>query len=262
MLLQDQAAWPRLRATANVHKGTPPFFWGCCPARKTWSSLLCDARCEGLEKRTSPNFKNWRGSILARWPSGWCFRPRKLNLWTLANFWFWICWFETNASAELTRGTRSTLEASTWKLLKRIGILIQFRRKRASNFHFLEIPLKSFVFELQSSIFGGLRTRCKRLRGFWSPRRPIMSSPQTNRARNLKTTKKSGASRPQFCLSNHLAKIGFIQKAGSGVKDLVEVVVVAARDLVVAMVEAPMDRVEGGACGGPGRIFAVPCGPC
>ena len=74
------------------------------------------------------------------------------------------------ALAQLFRGRRSTFEASTWKLLKRIVILrssvrstCHFWRKSRRNASFLmfeasfwkEVSHKSFVFELQSFIFEG-----------------------------------------------------------------------------------------------------------
>ena len=84
------------------------------------------------------------------------------------------------ASAQLFRGRRSTFEASTWKLLKRIVILrssvqstCHFWRKSRRNASFLmfeasfwkEVSHKSFVFEFQSFIFEG--SLAQKLR-FWS----------------------------------------------------------------------------------------------
>ena len=84
------------------------------------------------------------------------------------------------ASAQLFRGRRSTFKASTWKSLKRIGILrssvwstCHFWRKSRKNVSFLlfkdsflkELSQKSFVFELQSFVFEG--SLAEKLR-FWS----------------------------------------------------------------------------------------------
>ena len=84
------------------------------------------------------------------------------------------------ASAQLFRGRRNSFEASTWKSLKRIGILrssdrstCDFWRKSRRNASFLifkasffkEVSHKSFVFELQSFIFEG--SLAQKLR-FWS----------------------------------------------------------------------------------------------
>ena len=83
------------------------------------------------------------------------------------------------ASAQLFRGRRNTFEASTWKSLKRIGILrssvcstCQFWRKSRRNASFLifkasflkEVPQKSFVFHLESFHFEG--SLAQKLR-FW-----------------------------------------------------------------------------------------------
>ena len=63
-------------------------------------------------------------------------------------------------SAQLFRGRRSTFEASTWKSLKRIGIL------RSSNMSFLkEVSQKCFVVDLQRFIFEG--SLAQKLR-FWT----------------------------------------------------------------------------------------------
>ena len=67
------------------------------------------------------------------------------------------------ASAQLFRGRRSTFEASTWKSLKRIGIL---RSSVRSTCHFWrKSRRKCFVFDLQSFIFEG--SLAEKLR-FWA----------------------------------------------------------------------------------------------
>ena len=139
---------------------------------------------------------------------------RRWNRGTVANFMSRKCYFAviisrgsyrtsyaSAASAQLFRGRRSTFEASTWKSLKRIGILrssvcstCQFWRKSRRNASFLirfwssklrfwrksrrkasffiskasilkEVSRKSFVFELQNYIFEG--SLAEKLR-FWA----------------------------------------------------------------------------------------------
>ena len=101
---------------------------------------------------------------------------RRWNRGRVANFMSRKCYFAviisrgsyrtSYASAQLFRGRRSTFEASTWKSLKRIGILrssvcstCQFWRKSRRNASFLifkaSFSQKCFVFELQSFNFGG-----------------------------------------------------------------------------------------------------------
>ena len=105
---------------------------------------------------------------------------RRWNRGRVANFMSRKCYFAvimsrgsyrtSYASAQLFRGRRSTFEASTWKSLKRIGILrsrvcstCQFLRKSRRNVSFLifkasflkEVPQKCFVFHLESFRFEG-----------------------------------------------------------------------------------------------------------
>ena len=113
--------------------------------------------------------------------------PRRWIRGSVANFMPWKCYFAViisrgsyrtlYASAQLFRGRRSTFEASTWKSLKRIGILrpsvwstCHFWRKsrrKASFFSFKtsflkEVSHKNFVFEFQNFIFeGGLAEKLR-----------------------------------------------------------------------------------------------------